>query len=99
MVQAPGVRNAGATTFPQTWKEPSLEQGWADPGGEGGREGETAPAAARKLEDRYGGEPPSLPPRGWDVLHAPEGITVWGPGEALSSQKRQGARQPQTHWA
>lgn len=80
MVQAPGVRNAGDKTFPQAWKEPSIEQGWADPGGEGGRETDTAPATARRLEDRYGESLQAYHQGGWDFLQDSEGITVWEPG-------------------
>lgn len=51
MVQAPGVCNAGDMTFPQARKEPSMEQGWADPGGEGGM----TLATAKRPENRKGG--------------------------------------------
>lgn len=76
MVQAPGARNARDMTFPQARKEPSIEQGWADPGGEGGKEGLLL-LQARRPEDRWGetrgwgNHLQALPQSGWDVLHTP----------------------------
>lgn len=63
-VQAPGVCNAGDMTFPQARKEPSMEQEWADPGGEGG----TASATAKRPGNRKGGGALNLLQRGWDAL-------------------------------